>query len=153
MAIRISRHLFGERKIPLGGDVSFTFRPIGYSDFRQMDAMSVRMARQRLGDLDQVRLEVEDDEDLGPEFNDRLIGISAEIMLDALIIGFSTGWHGVQIDDDKDPDLTPENWMLFREENPGVAYVLHRKIEAPFRTVAAEGNGYAPLPTGNTPVV
>lgn len=148
MVVRISRRLFAERRIPVMGDVAITFQPFGYSEFKSIEAMSMRLAREAMDDVDLISTEVLDDEDLSPELMDRLSGLCAQFTLDALVIAFATGWEGVQIDDDPEPPLTPETWVLFREENPILAAHLHRKLESPVRTVDFEGNGSAPLPNG-----
>lgn len=159
MAIRLSRKLFESRDIPIGYGVSFTFAPFGYADYKEAEARAGRMARDRLSQVDTIKLETTDDEDLGPEFAEKMIGLSAEILLDSLVMKYATSWSGVfyekkNPDDPEEADiampLTPESWEGFRSELPLMADILDRKLVMPMHVIVTEGNASAPLPSGDT---
>jgi L-ascorbate metabolism protein UlaG (beta-lactamase superfamily) len=158
MGIRLSRKLFETRDIQLGYGVSFTFKPFGYSQYKEAEARAGRMARARLDQMKAVQLESADDEDLGPEFHEHLSGLAAEILLDSIVTTYATGWNGVfdeKVEEDG-PDvplpLNAQTWEMFRKELPLLADILDRKLVMPMHIVVTEGNVSALSLTGGTPV-
>lgn len=162
MAVRLSRKLFAQRRIQVGYGVVFLFKPFGYSQYKEAEARAQRLAREQLDRIHAVTLDSVDDEEVGPEVRERLVGLASEIHLDILVTSFCEGWEGVYDEPDEvasgkgeeigDPlPFTPKTWERFREELPLIADVLDRKLAEPSAHVVQEGKGSAPLPNGAIP--
>jgi hypothetical protein len=140
MAVILSKELFKPRTIPCGYGVKITFAPFGFADYREAEARSRRLAADRLTQPEALAMDQKSDEDLGPEFQERLFGLASEVLIDSLVMKFATGWEGVE-DETKAPlPLNPENWQSFRDEFPTLVDILDRSLGKPMQVLADEGN-------------
>jgi hypothetical protein len=155
MALRLSRAASGPRSIDVGFGVVFRFRQFGFADYREAEAWAQRNARDQLTGPQKAALAGQEIDELGDEFQDRLIGLASEMHLDRLVTKFVEGWSGVLIgesaDDQEELPFSIDNWQLFKDQMPVIVDRLDRALMAPMHAVVTEGNGFAPLPGTDTP--
>ncbi|MGH1417170.1 MAG: hypothetical protein ACRBB0_27040 [Pelagimonas sp.] len=155
MAVRLSRALKGPKELPVGLGVTFQFKPFGFAQYREAQAWAQREAREQLTGAQRAALAGREIDELGDEFEDRLIGLASEMHLDRIVTQFCIGWDGVLIgetDEDAEPlSFSPANWEMLREQAPLLADLLDRRLQAPMHAVVTEGNGSALLPDTDTP--
>lgn len=147
MVAKLSKALRGEkRRISLGYGVSFEFEPFTFAQYKEAEAWAMRNAREGLTSAQEAALAGAEVEELGGEFQDTLMGLAAQMILDRLVMNFCTGWDGVE-GFDKDPEdsaplaFTPENWEMFRDEMPALVELLEQQLRNPMHIVVTEGNG------------
>jgi len=151
MPVRLSKKLWVKRTIPLGLDVTMTFRRFGYAEYKAAEAMAHRRARDAVETVNMGLVELEDGENLPLEAEADLIGKASEILIDTLVLKYADGWTGVFDDDAPEGEeiplpLTSENWAMFRSCLPMCVDRLQQSLVMLHQMVDQEGKDYAPLP-------
>lgn len=141
MALTLARALRERRTIDLGGGVEMDVKAIGYAEWKAAEARAFRLAQDRLEDAGSTALaSVLAGED-GAEYRDRISGLAAEILLDALVQEAGLGWRGVADEAGEPLPLTRETWAMFRRQFPWHADRALAGIQNPALAVEREGNG------------
>lgn len=147
--IRLSPLLTEERDVPLGMGVTIRLRPVTYSGIKAVEQRAFRQARARLAAVSALGAEALDAASMNggadPEaiaaYNDEIVGVAEELMLDALVARFAVSWEGVANETgEAAAPLTPENWRMLREGFPFMADLVRAALHRPVNLAAAEGN-------------
>lgn len=146
MGIRLSDIVAGPRDVALGDGVSITLMPVSYAAMKAAEATAHRKAREQIGDYFGLMGEADGDWEQQLLYQERIIGIAEELMLDGLVANYATGWDGVFENDDTPVPLNEANWRRFRNAFPWKADQVRAALHRPVDIVASEGNLSAPSP-------